>query len=180
MRGVTPSTLKIKRAGMFHYEIKLYAFVLDYCHKLTDDIAEADMAHQPMAGVNSPVWILGHLAISTDYAAMLLGQSKDCPEEWHRRFGPGSTPPRSDEPRPTKAKLLYAIDRGHERVAHAAEKVTAARLAERHPVDLAFLRESLPTVGELLAHLMTTHPAAHLGQLSAWRRMRGMPGVLVL
>ena len=58
----------------------------------------------------------------------------------------------------SKDKLMLAIANGHERVAHAAEKVTEARLAERHPVDLAF-RDSLPTVGDLLAHLMTTHPA---------------------
>jgi hypothetical protein len=75
---------------------------------------------------------------------------------------------------------MLAIKNGHERVSHAAEKVTAARLAERHPVDLAFLRDSLPTVGDLLAHLMTTHPAAHLGQLSAWRRACGKSEVLKL
>lgn len=165
---------------MFQYEIRLYAFILDYCRLLVDDIAEADMAHQPLPKVNPPVWILGHLAISTDYAAMLLGLSKDCPEEWHRRFGPGSTPPRSDEPRPSKDKLMLAITNGHERVSHGVEKVTSARLAERHPVDLAFLRDSLPTVGDLLAHLLTTHPAAHLGQLSAWRRACGKPEVLKL
>jgi hypothetical protein len=150
---------------MFEYEIKLYAFALDYCHKLADGIAEDDMAHQPLAGINPPVWIL---------------VSKDCPDEWHRRFGPGSTPPRFDEPRPKKDKLLYAIDRGHERVSHAAEKATAERMIERHAVDLAFLRESLTTVGELVAHLMTTHPAFHLGQLSTWRRANGMPSVLKL
>jgi ATP-dependent RNA helicase RhlE len=32
----------------------------------------------------------------------------------------------------------------------------------------------------LLAHLITTHEAVHLGQLSAWRRMMGLPGVLKL
>ena len=165
---------------MFEYEIKLYAFVLDYCHKLAEGIEENDMAHQPLAGINPPVWVLGHLAICTDYAAMLLGLSKDCPEEWHRRFGPGSTPPRSDEPRPKKDKLLYAIDRGHERVSHAAERATPERMRETHAVDLAFLRESLTTVGELVAHLMTTHPAFHLGQLSTWRRANGLPSVLRL
>jgi hypothetical protein len=165
---------------MLQYEIKLYAFILDYVRKLTDDIAEADMAHQPLPGINPPVWILGHLAICTDYAAMLLGQSKDCPEEWHRRFGPGSTPPRSDEPRPSKDKLMLAIQRGHERVSHAAEKITPERLAERHAIDLAFLRESFNTVGEIVAHLMTTHPAFHLGQLSTWRRANGLPSVLKL
>jgi hypothetical protein len=165
---------------MLEYERKLYDFVLNYCRLLAEDIAEADMAYQPVAKMNPPVWILGHLAISTDYAAMLLGLSKDCPEEWHRRFGPGSRAPRPDEPRPKKDNLLLAIQRGHERVSHASERVTAERLAQQHPVDLAFLRESLPTVGELLAHLMTTHPAAHLGQLSAWRRACGMPEVLKL
>jgi len=35
----------------------------------------------------------------------------------------------------------------------------------------------LPTRGDLLAHILTTHEATHLGQLSAWRRQLGFPPV---
>jgi hypothetical protein len=30
----------------------------------------------------------------------------------------------------------------------------------------------------MLLHLITTHPMLHLGQLSAWRRAMGLPGVI--
>jgi hypothetical protein len=53
-------------------------------------------------------------------------------------------------------------------------------MSEPHTLELRFLKGPLPTVGDLLAHLMTTHEAAHLGQLSAWRRLLGLPGVLQL
>jgi uncharacterized damage-inducible protein DinB len=41
-----------------------------------------------------------------------------------------------------------------------------------------FLQKELPTLGDILGHLMTTHPSLHLGQLSTWRRVIGLPPVL--
>jgi hypothetical protein len=37
------------------------------------------------------------------------------------------------------------------------------------------LRHVFPTAGDLLAHLLTSHEATHVGHLSACRRGRGMP-----
>lgn len=165
---------------MFERERTLYSFVLHYAELLSADIDDARMADQPSPGVNHPAWVLGHLAICTDYAARLLGLPMACPKDWHRDFGPGSTPRTDRSSYPPKADLLAALTKGHERVAGAVGGVTAERLAERHSVELAFLKEWLPTVGDLLTHLMTTHPATHLGQLSAWRRQMGMGGVLAL
>jgi hypothetical protein len=35
----------------------------------------------------------------------------------------------------------------------------------------------MTTVGHLVGHLLTTHFATHLGQLSAWRRLAGFAPV---
>jgi hypothetical protein len=45
------------------------------------------------------------------------------------------------------------------------------------PQSLIF-PQHFPTVADMIAHLMTTHPCVHLGQLSAWRRYYGLPSVL--
>jgi hypothetical protein len=165
---------------MFERECKLYAFVLNYARLLSADIDEARMAEQPAAGMNHPAWILGHLAICTDYAAKVLGLEKQCPDQWHKQFGPGSTPTSDRSAYPSKAELLAALAAGHERIAAAALNADPKRMASPHKVDIAFVKVWMPTLGDLLAHLMTTHPASHLGQLSAWRRTMGLPGVLAL
>lgn len=161
---------------MLERERKLYAFVLKYCHLLTADLSDEQMTLQPMPGTNHAAWILGHLAIATDSAARLLGERPACPAEWRTLFGPGSVVVADRHAYPTKAELLAAIEAGQARVAAAAATVGEDRLSRPH--GLPILKEELPTVGDLLAHLMTTHPATHLGQLSAWRRMLGLPSVL--
>src|SRR3990172_723303 len=158
---------------MFDREIKLYAFMLQYCRLLTNDIEESQMSVQPTPGVNPPVWILGHLAAATDYATRMLGEKAVLPESWHRMFGRGSKLLEDTQPYPTKKELLAAIEAGHERVTAAARNADPERLAGPHNVDL--LKDLLPTMGDVVAHLMTTHPATHLGQLSAWRRQMGKP-----
>ena len=160
---------------MLDRERTLYAFVLHYCRLLVGDINDARLAEQPAAGMNHPAWVLGHLAIAADYAAILLGGGKALDETWHARFGPGSVVTAERAAYPAKAELLAAVAAGHERVDQAAAAVSAERLAR--PQRRLF-PEHFPTVGDMAAHLMTTHPCIHLGQLSAWRRLVGLPSVL--
>jgi hypothetical protein len=163
---------------MFDHERTLYAFVLWYARGLMADVDDADLAAQPAPGMNHPAWILGHLAIATDYALNLLGLPGHCPAAWHEQVGPGSTPGTDRAAYPGKAELLEALERGHSAVSEAAAVADPARLQAVHDLPFEFLQAHVPTVGDLIAHLMTTHPAVHLGQLSAWRRLRGLPGVL--
>jgi len=162
---------------MLENELTLYAFNLQYCRTLTIDIPDEKLTHQIAPGVNTPHWILGHLAIATDFAAGCLGLPKTCPAEWHREFGPGSRPTDPQAFRVKKADLLHAIRSGHERVAAAIPHADSAAMAKPH--GAAVLKDTpIKTVGELLAHLMTTHAAVHLGQLSVWRRAMGFPPLM--
>jgi hypothetical protein len=38
-------------------------------------------------------------------------------------------------------------------------------------------KDELPTVADLATFLLTGHMGVHLGQLSAWRRMIGLPAM---
>jgi hypothetical protein len=92
-------------------------------------------------------------------------------------FGRGSENAIPDRVRPTKSELLTAIDRGHERVTAALERIDddgdiRASLAQPHEMAL-FEDSPLTTRSDLLAHLLTTHAAFHLGHLSTWRRQMG-------
>lgn len=161
---------------MFDRERTLFRFVLTYCHKLAADVEDEKFAYQPYPGANPPAWIVGHLAVVTDYILMFLGQPRQCPEDWAKKFGPGSTPSGNLADYPPRAELMAALERGHQKVDEAIQKVAPQMLGAPNPFEP--MREFAPTLGEMLSHMMTTHPAFHMGQFSTWRRIQGKPGVL--
>jgi hypothetical protein len=153
-------------------ELTLYKFNLNYLRLLAADLEEADLGQAPFPGANPPVWILGHLAVSTDYAGRLLGLRPQCPREWHAQFAPGTDASQVKTPYPSKEQLVTAIENGHRRVSEAAPAASSEALAQPHSVEL--LKPTvLKTVGDVLAHLMTNHAAFHIAQLSACRRSTG-------
>ncbi len=157
---------------MFERELTLYEFTLEYLKTIAADIDENKMGDAPFEGANPPVWILGHLAVCTDYSAQLLGLRPSCPKPWHSMFGPGSNPAEIPSPQPSKAELMLAIEDGCRRVMEAAPSASPDAMNQPHAVQL--LKETpLKTNGDVLAHLMSTHQSFHLAQLSACRRKSG-------
>lgn len=171
---------------MLEYSLSLFDFNLAYLKLQAQDIPGDTFPLAAFPGGKSAQWLLGHLALSNDFALQLLNQPTLCPDEWRTRFGPGSDPDRltkgsekhgPETVRPGLAELLAMIEKGAGVIKQAARVVPPERLAERHHVPMKQLLRWVPTVGELLAHLMSTHFATHLGQLSVWRRQHGLPEV---
>jgi hypothetical protein len=164
-----------KGASMFANECKVNQFLLKYCHMLTADIADERMAEQPQPGVNHPAWILGHLAYSADGMTGRLGGEKVLPVEWTDLFKPGSTPTANRGDYPAKADLIKAIEesfaRTRELVCCSSEETLAV------PTPNPRMQEMLPTLRESAAFILTGHFGVHLGQLSMWRRLVGMPAL---
>lgn len=161
-----------KGLSMFDNEIVLHKFMLGYVRMLLSDVPEEEMDQQSIAGGNPPRWILTHLAICTDYAARALGSDLRCPKDWHKTYGPGSSPGAKLETVPSKDELLAALSAGVDRVNELAASADPSKLGGPH--GLAILATSpIQTVQQFVAHLMTTHIAGHVGQLSAWRRAMG-------
>lgn len=157
---------------MFEHQRRIYEFNLFYAEKLADELSETQLDWQPAADVHPARWVLVHLALSTDYAGKLLGLKRQCPKEWHASYGPGSPAVDASAPKPTKVELLESLRTGHQRIADAVAGVDAATLEQPHGV--VFMESSpLTTKGDLLSHLMTSHEATHLGQLSILRRQLG-------
>jgi hypothetical protein len=157
---------------MRQQQLTLHDFQLGYIKMIAADLDEVDMAVAPFPGDNPPVWILGQLAVCTDYAGRMLGLKPECPREWHKHFAPGTNPAEVPQPHPSKEELLTAIDKGHRRVAEAFPNANWEALEQPHAVEL-LKRSNLKTNADVLAHLMTTHPAFHVAQLSACRRKKG-------
>lgn len=161
---------------MLERECTLYSFTLRYARLLVGDVPDDEFVDQPIEGVAHPAWILGHLAIASDYALTLLGVPAGCPPTWRPLFWPGSSVQSDREVYPSKETLLTAVEAGFRRTVEAVGTASPEMLAQ--PQVGPFYLEDFPTVGDLVAHLMTTHPSLHLGQLAAWRRMKGLPSAL--
>jgi len=156
----------------------LYAFNFVYCQSLFADIGAEEMLEQPSPAINPPAWLLGHLAICTDYALQMMAFDKQLPTEWHEEFGPRSQPLSQKHPYPSKQEMWDAYAAGHKAVESASREVSTETLQKPNPLPFKFLQENLPTTGDLLGHLMTTHEASHLGHLSNWRRQMGRKPLL--
>jgi len=63
---------------MFERELTLYKFTLGHLKLVANDLDESAMNTPPFEGGNPPVWILGHLAVATDFAD---GQRDGQPDE---------------------------------------------------------------------------------------------------
>lgn len=156
--------------------LSIYAMNLKYARGLVDDVADDRMAEQPAPSVNHPAWVLGHLALTTDFMASLLDLDSHCPPAWRDLFGGGTQPKPDRALYPDKATLLDTLAAGHERNAEAFTAFDPARMDE--PIGNPRMAKRLPTVGAWLIFGMGHHEMLHLGQLSAWRRVLGLPGVM--
>ncbi|QDT69253.1 DinB superfamily protein [Planctomycetes bacterium MalM25] len=159
--------------------ITVYRFMIATIERLMEDVGEDQVAHQPPAaegeaGVNPPGWILGHLALVNDMAtARLGGEGGLVPESWAAEFGPGSSPEPIADAYPPMAELLAKLNETADNLAARAATVDLSTLTEENPFEP--LRAGLPTLGDLIAHILSTHIGMHVGHLSNWRRQMGFP-----
>ena len=106
----------------------------------------------------------------------LLGGTSTVPDGWAALFSTGSVPSPERALYPAKAELLNAFEAAHGALASTAAALDPAAAAQSNPVE--GLRPRFPTVADVVAYVLTTHEAVHLGQLSAWRRVMGLKGVM--
>ena len=147
---------------------------LDYARRLVDDIPDDRMTYQPAADMNHPAWVFSHLnAYHPVIAAMVRGQSFDDPKD--HPFGMKSKPVADASVYPSKSELVETFGRGHDEVTAALRAATPESLAA--PIPLERWVKYFANVGVALGYLMLLHESTHFGQLSAWRRVQGMPSV---
>jgi hypothetical protein len=155
------------------HAIQINQFLVRYSRTLVADIGDERMAEQPQAGINHPAWVLGHLGLTAGRGLALLGVPETLPKGWTTLFGRGSKPTNSRAGYPSKDELLQAIERGYQQLREMAVGASPEKLSQPNPNPM--LKEALPTVGGLITFLLTGHVGLHLGQLSMWRRLIGLP-----
>ena len=162
---------------MMELVVPVFNLNLWYSQKLVADLTDEQMCAQPVEGrvMNHPAFLLGHLAlVAGNFATGFVGAAPVCPEAWKELFNQGATPLADRSRYPSKAVLLKALEDAHARLADAVVKAAPEMLSQPAPEKM---RARFPTIGALLAGMMTAHEASHNGQLSAWRRAMGLPPV---
>lgn len=146
----------------------------DYGQRLVADLEGDQWVHQPGPGMNHPAWVMAHLAA---YHPVLVGLLKgETPEDpIDHPFGMKSKPEADLSVYGEPKALVEAFISGHEAVAEALEAADEAMLTRAMPIERWSAR--FEKVVDVLGYVMLTHEATHLGQLSAWRRVQGLPSV---
>lgn len=158
---------------MLQEAIHVNRFLVGFGQRLLSEIPDERMTEQPLPGVNHPAWILGHLALTADHVGEMFGGQATLPAEWRTLVGQGSRPSSARSDYPSKSDLLRAFDECHQRLRDRVAAAGPEVLAQ--PPTNPRAREAFPTFKELATFILAGHIGLHLGQLSSWRRMIGLP-----
>lgn len=151
---------------------------LDYGPKLVADLSDDQMTAHVDTGsdlpANHPAWVFSHLnAYLPVIQAIVQGLPFDDPKE--HPFGMLSKPEADSSLYAPKQQLVETFVEGHERVGQLLEQADDSILAL--PITLPRWQSIMPVAGVALPYLMLNHENGHLGQISAWRRIQGLPAV---
>lgn len=142
---------------------------------LMEGISNDQLSAQPVAGMNHPAWILGHLlAIEQKIAGDILGcrLKISLDSGWWDVYGIGSTP------KPDR-KIYQSIEFYIKGLAETAEQI-AIYVKQKTDAELDApntdpqLSKAFPTISIALGAAVA-HRAYHTGQLATWRKAMGMP-----
>lgn len=155
---------------------------MGYSEALLNGIAAKDFARLPKGiNTNHPAFVYGHLSVYPDKIMPEIGLarlSKPDHAKWVELFDAGKEC--RDDPSGTIYPSMEAIvSRYRERYAALVEalpSVDESLLWAMNPNEKA--RDRLPTQGARLNFYLNGHTQMHLGQVSAWRRIMGMPSAM--
>lgn len=147
-------------------------YLLSQADAVLAGLDDSHRALEPQPGVKTAGWLIGHLAVTGDFARRLCGRSAICPKEWRAAFNPGSQPSSDPAAYPPMEQLAAALRDVYADLCDAAARAEPAALDAENPYAPA--RARFPTAGAFAAYMMTGHFAYHLGQLVAWRGAAGL------
>ena len=149
-----------------------------YGERLVADLNEEQMILQPASNLespsNHPAWVLSHLnAYLPVVTSIIQGELFDDPKL--HRFGMDSAPEADRTVYASKDDLIQEFVTGHESIAKLLGESDDSVFSKE--IQLERWKPVMPIAGVALPYLMLNHENGHLGQISAWRRIQGMPSV---
>ena len=149
-----------------------------YGASLIADLDQAQMTQQVapdgQAAANHPAWVYSHLGVYVPVIEAIIKNETFADPKEHK-FGMQSKPSSDASLYASKEQLLADFEFGHDRVAQLLQEAGDAVLDNK--ITLARWEPVMPTASLALPYLMLNHENVHLGQISAWRRVQGLPSV---
>ena len=149
-----------------------------YGASLIADLDQAQMTQQVapdgQAAANHPAWVYSHLGVYVPVIEAIIKNETFADPKEHK-FGMQSKPSSDASLYASKEQLLANFESGHDRVAQLLQEAGDAVLDNK--ITLARWEPVMPTASLALPYLMLNHENVHLGQISAWRRVQGLPSV---
>jgi hypothetical protein len=145
-----------------------YSLSLDFLRRLVADVPDASFTAQANGAVNHPAWIIGHIVYSMQAIGGEIGLAPWLPSDWEQMFGTGSTPLASRDSYPSKDSLLNMLASAEQRIKNRLISLGEKAMAE--PLPDVRHRDTFPTVGHAVLHILTSHTCVDIGHLIVWRR----------
>jgi uncharacterized damage-inducible protein DinB len=140
-------------------------------HSYVDDLKPAEFEAQPIPGVNSVAWMLGHLALTDRRIIGLLGgQVPELPAGFEDKFKTTKQAAGEQKGLGDPKELLAIFDAQRTKLIETVEAADAATLNKPMPNP----HPLFGTVGEAAA-FMAIHYGLHAGQVTVIRRALGYP-----
>ncbi len=145
-------------------------------------IPAKDFARMPKGvKTNHPAFNFGHLALYPDRIFNMIGRTnQEQPDaKFTDLFAAGKEC--LDDPEgkvyPPMDKIVERFRTRHESVVKAIPEVSEDVWDRPNPNEK--MVERFPTVGSIVAFLLSAHMMVHLGQISTWRRCMGLPPAVI-
>lgn len=153
----------------------LIAFTLKASHtrfrSFVDDLKPAEFEAQPIPGVNSVAWMLGHLALTDRRIIGLLGgEPPALPTGFEEKFKTTKQPAGEQKGLGDPKELLAVFDACRQKLIDVVKAADAATLNKPMPNPHPLFN----TLGEAAA-FMAVHFGLHAGQVTVIRRALGYP-----
>lgn len=162
----------------FEQERKVYRFQQGYGEMLLGAMDKAQAFKLICDNGVHPAWVIGHLALVAHNMTKRLGGGEGTIADearWKTLFGGGSKPVPDAAQYPSFDEIIATWRKGHDALDAAVANAKPDALTQQNPAER--MRAVLPTVGDLVSFILTGHEGMHLGQLSTWRRLQGMPAM---
>ena len=139
---------------------------------ICNDIDESMFADRVGTTINHPAFVLGHLAYYFGVCVQLLGGEVELSENESTLYQHGADCLDDASMYLDKANCIAQYNT---RLEEALGFVAScdAEVFDRSTAGTPF-EGRMDTLGQVAAFMLVGHPAFHIGQLSAWRRVAGM------
>lgn len=156
------------------HALSMLRFARKTFHEMLKGWPEDKFTFQTTPADNHPVWCMGHLALTEQWIAGLVGAKVDVPKAYNEFFGMGTKPVNDARKYPPAAEVRRVFDDSRQAIIAWLEKAPDAALA----VPLSEKTGGFTTDPIDAMFKIAWHEGWHMGQIATLRKALGLPSIM--